>query len=985
MTLQGHGPEWEESEKPALEQLVQLGFEYKTRAELNQTRESDLEPLLIDRLRQAILHLNPWIDEFGIEGAIRQFKRFETNIPIDANEIAHARIIGLSTEQLEPITVMQNLGDGNKPHTVKIIDFDDPQNNDFLATNQFFLKGYKDDILPDIVLFVNGIPLVVIECKSPFVSNPINEAITNNLSRYQQGKTGFESLFYYTQILVATCGTQARYAPTFASEHHYKEWRDPYPLTDDDIKQNFGRSRKQEILISGMLTKGHLLELVRNFTVFQTEETKRIKKIAKYQQFRAVQKTIKRIDSGKTPVEKGGVIWHTQGSGKSLTMFWLALKLKRIYGNPTVIIVTDRKQLDKQIHNTFKACGFPNPIQAKGRENLKETIENNRGKTIMSTIFKFPFFKDDEQPYAVSKESCFVLIDEGHRSQYGLTNAAMRAALPNAIFFAYTGTPLMKNAKTQDKFGSYIDTYKISESEADGATIPIYYEGQFSDMYVQEETIEKRFERITKDADEKTRELARKKYANKTSLAGAPDRIKRVADKIVEHYETHVRPNGLKAMIVAPSREAAVLYKEALDNLNAPESKIIMTSMPTDKKYGWDKYELTEGDKERYEERFKLPIDDEGLSILIVVDMLLTGFDAPILQALYLDQGLKEHTLLQAIARVNRPYKKKKTHGLIVDFWGVSENLATAYQMYDDADVQKILKSFDDAYRQLKLRYAKVMSHFYNIERNDLDGLIEVLTPEDVREEFEHDFREFSKYMDLVLPDPEALKYQNDLRFLAKTRAAARTAFYDENLSLREIGEKVKKLIKESIQAKESIQLIPPTHIDNNNFIKLIESYGSPKTRASVIEKKACKVIDENESKNPAYYKSLRLRLEEIINQLKQKKYEDAKSFNQLQDLLTELFSEEEKSKSIGFDSKVQFAIFSSLEGTFDKEKSKELTLKISNSLESLQVIIEWPKKENIQKEMRVKIKDILYEENLDSEQVQDLAVEIVDLMKANQ
>lgn len=983
MSLQGHGPEWKESEKPALEQLIQLGYEYKTRAELEKTRESELEPLLIDRLEQAILRLNPWIDEYGIEDAIRQFKKFETNIPIDANEIAHARIIGLSTEQLEPITVMQDLGDGNKPHTVKIIDFDDPQNNDFLATNQYFLKGSKDDILPDVVIFVNGIPLVVIGCKSPFVSNPINEAITNNLFRYQQRKTGFESLFYYTQILVATCGTQAQYAPTFATAHHYREWKDPYPLTINDIEQDFGRSRKQEILIGGMLTKEHLLELIRNFTVYQTEENKRVKKIAKYQQFRAVQKTIQRIDSGKTPVEKSGVIWHTQGSGKSLTMFWLALKLKRLYGNPTVLIVTDRKQLDKQIHNTFKACGFPNPIQAKGRENLKETIENNRGKTIMSTVFKFPFFKD-EDPYAVSEESCFVLVDEGHRSQYGLTNAAMRVALPNAIFFAYTGTPLMKNAKTQDKFGSYIDTYKISESEADGATLPIYYEGQFSDMHVQGETIEKRFERITKDVDEKTRELARRKYANKTALAAAPDRIKRVADKIVEHYETYVRPNGLKAMIVAPSRAAAVLYKEALENLNAPTSRIIMTSTPTDKKYGWDKYELTEGDKERYEERFKLPIEEEGLSILIVVDMLLTGFDAPILQALYLDQGLKEHTLLQAIARVNRPYGMKKTHGLIVDFWGISENLAAAYQMYDDADVQQILKKLDDAHRQLKLRYAKVMSHFYNVDKNDLDGLIEVLTPEDVRESFEHDFREFSKYMDLVLPDPEALKYQSDLRFLARTRAAARTAFYDENLSLREIGEKVKKLIKESIQAEESIQLIPPTKIDNNNFIKLVNSYGSTKTRASVIEKKARKVIDDNESKNPSYYKSLRLRLEEIIEQLKQRKYEDAKSFNQLRDLLTDLFSEEEKSKSIGFDSKIQFAIFSSLEGTFNKEKSKELTLKISDSIESLQVI-EWTKKENIQKEMRVKIKDILYDQDLDSEQVQELAVEIVNLMKANQ
>ena len=983
MTMQGSGPEWEQSEKPALEQLIHLGFEYRTREELDKTRESYLEPLLINRLEQAISKINPWIDDDGINDVIRQFKKFDTNSAIDANEIVYGRMVGISTDHLKPITVIQDTGYGNKPHTVKIIDFKNVQNNDFLVTNQYFLKGYKEDILPDIVIFVNGIPLVVMECKSPYISNPISDAISNNLSRYQMRKTGYDRLFYYTQILVATCGLKARYAPTFASAHSYREWKDSYPSTTN---MNEDRRRPQEILIDGMFTPVHLLELVRNFTVFQTEENTKIKKLAKYQQFRAVQKTIQRINPEKTSVEQGGVIWHTQGSGKSLTMVWLTLKLKRLFDNPTVLIVTDRKQLDKQIHNTFKTCGFPNPIQAKDKEDLKKIIENNRGKTIMSTVFKFPFFKD-EKPYAVSNESCFVLVDEGHRSQYGFTNAAMRAALPNAIFFAYTGTPLIKNDKTRENFGDYIDTYKISESEADGATLPIYYEGRFSDMHVQGETIDKRFERITRNVDEKTREIARQKYANRTALASAPDRIQRVAEAIVEHYEKHVQPNGLKAMIVAPSREAAVLYKEALDDLHAPESRIIMTTVPDDKLRGWDKYELTESDKERYADRFKLPIRDEPLSILIVVDMLLTGFDAPILQTIYLDRGLEYHALLQAIARVNRPYGVKKTHGMIVDFWGISENLASAYQMYDDVDeganseVKQILKTFESAYVKLAKMHTKAISYFAGINRDDLDALIEILTPEDVRESFEHDFKEFAKYMDLVLPDPKALKYQDDLKFLAKTRAAARTAFYDENLNLSEIGEKVKKLIKNAIRAEESIQIIPPTKIDNKNFIKLIQSYGSTKTRSSIIERKARKVIADNESKNPAYYKSLKKRLEEIIEKLKNAKFEDARSFNQLQELLQKLLTEEGTKV---FESKTQFAIFCSLENTFDKEKSKKLTIQISKNLEHLQVE-NWPEKENIQKEMRVEIKNILYDHELEPEKISALAIEIVKLMKANQ
>jgi len=236
-----------------------------------------------------------------------------------------------------------------------------------------------------------------------------------------------------------------------------------------------------------------------------------------------------------------------------------------------------------------------------------------------------------------------VLVDEAHRSQYGMTNADMRAALPNAIFFAYTGTPLLKKSKTRRFFGEYIDTYKISQSEADGATLPIYYESRLTELHVEGESINKAFDRITKNVDQETKEEAKRKYANKTAIAGSPNRIKKICLDILDHYENTVKPNGLKAIIVAPSRAAAVMYKEELDKLNAPESRVIMTSMPQDKKLGWDKYELTPADRERYAERFKLPIEEEGLSILIVVDMLLTGFDAPILQVMYLDQGLKEH------------------------------------------------------------------------------------------------------------------------------------------------------------------------------------------------------------------------------------------------------------------------------------------------------------------------------------------------------
>jgi type I restriction enzyme, R subunit len=820
-----------------------MGYEYKSNQQLNLERDAFNQGLLLNRLEKAIKRIHHWIDNEGIAEALAQLQKFETTIAIDANEIAYARLVGLSREHLQPITVTQNLGEGAKPYTVKLFDFDNINNNEFLVTHQFWLWGYKDHVFPDIVLFVNGIPLVVMECKSPTERHPLIQAILENLTTYQKRNTGYERMFYYNQILVAICGTKAVYAPTYAGLQQYKDWPDPYPYSLEDVQAKYGKSRKQETLIAGMFEKARLLDLIRNFISFEIYEGEKVKKIAKYQQFRAVAKSLDKLETGMTPIEKGGIIWHTQGSGKSLTTLWFALYLKRKYENTTILIVTDRKQLDEQIFRKFQSCGFPNPEQAQDKDDLRTLLTNAKGKTIMTTVFKFLTRSGNKSTSVVSYDPIFVLVDEGHRTQYGVTAADMRTALPNAIFYAYTGTPLMKGERTRQVFGDYIDKYKLKESEADGATLPIYYQSRLTELSVGDESIDIVFERMFKHLDKRAKEEVKKRYANPTAIASAPDRIKKICLDILEHYEKVVRPNGLKGIVVAPSREAAITYKEELDRLNAPYSKIIMTSDPTkDKQKGWDKYELTEREKETYEKRFNLPITQEPLSILVVVDMLLTGFDSPILQAMYLDQGLKEHTLLQAIARVNRPHEKKD-HGLIIDYWGISKNLRDAFELYDDADIQNSLKPLDDQKELLKEQYKKVMSYFENLSIKDLELAVEILRPEDLREQFEYDFKQFSKTMDSILPDPVTNQYRENLSFLAKIRAAARTAYFDENLSLEGYGEKVKKLIEESITASQTIKLIPPTKIDNKNFMKLVNSYGSNQTRASIIESKIRKVI----------------------------------------------------------------------------------------------------------------------------------------------
>ncbi len=458
--------EYEKSEKPAILLLEQMGYKYKTQTDLNKERKDLREVLLYDRLEAAIRKLNPKFDEDGVYEALSKIN--ESNFPytldvMDTNEKIRAKLVGLSRSGgLEPITVTQNFGEGNEERTVRLLDFDNPENNDFLVTNQFQLYGLKEPIYPDIVIFVNGIPLVIIECKSPYIKDPIQEAVETNFERYQSRGAGYERLMFYNHFLVATSGIHARHGTIGSRINHYGKWSEAYPLTQEEIQKlcNFN-PREQEILIAGMLSKSHILDLLKNYVIYQTENNRKIKKIAKHQQYRAVSKAVERLDLNKDVSDKGGVIWHTQGSGKSLSMLWLATQLMYRFGNPPIVIVTDRKQLDEQIHGTFKACGFPDPIPAKSRIDLQRLLSNPKGKTIMTTIQKF----GSQDSHIYTEQKVVVLVDEAHRTQYKLNAEAMRAAMPNAVFFAFSGTPIdKKNKSTYRIFGPLLDKYSFEES-----------------------------------------------------------------------------------------------------------------------------------------------------------------------------------------------------------------------------------------------------------------------------------------------------------------------------------------------------------------------------------------------------------------------------------------------------------------------------------------------------------------------------------------
>ncbi|MCC7064642.1 MAG: type I restriction endonuclease subunit R, partial [Planctomycetes bacterium] len=815
MTPPGH--DWNEeslSENPAVGHLNRLGYGYVAPDILDAERESPKEVVLTRRLATALARLNPWLSDENRHKAVHAVTNVSAASLIEASEKVHTTLTyGISLEQ--------DRGDGKKGQTVRFFDFDDPTNNELIVTRQYRVTGSKKSIRPDIVVLVNGIPLAVIECKSPTLGEGWKAEAIDQFSRYQELEPryrglGAPRLFETVQLLVATCGPAACYGTITTPHRFYAEWKALWPTTEAAFIKAHGQApTAQETLIEGMLAPANLLDLVRNFVVFERDPDtgKTIRKLCRYQQFAAVNKAIERARRAKKPTERGGVVWHTQGSGKSLTMLWLALKLRRdpAHENPTIVIVTDRKDLDEQITKNFLACGFPNPEQAESVRDLRELLRGPTGKTILTTVQKFQELQGkegkarEEYPLLSEAANIFVLADEAHRTQYGGLAANLRKALPNACFFGFTGTPIdKKDRSTLSTFGDYIDTYTIDQAVADGATVPIFYEGRLPELRILGSTLDALFDRVFIDRTEEERQAIKAKYGTEAAIAGAPKRVEAIALDVVEHFTRFIQPNGFKAQVVAVSREVACLYKETLDRLNAPQSAVIISGSNKDDERLVHHHASEEQRKELIARFLK---KDDPLQILIVCDMLLTGFDAPIEQVMYLDSPLKEHTLLQAIARVNRT-ADRKTYGLIIDYWGVSEALQEALAIFAPADIQGAMTPKGDELPRLQTRHAAAMRFFVRVkDKDDLDVCVAVLEPEDIRAEFDQAFKRFAQSLDMMLPDPRALPYNRDMKWLGKIRSAAASKYRDEKLDVSDCGAKVRQLIEDAVIA-DGIQIL---------------------------------------------------------------------------------------------------------------------------------------------------------------------------------
>jgi type I restriction enzyme R subunit len=960
-------------QEPAIELLVKhLGYTHATADELH--RELESETILVNRLKDALIRINPFLDDLNLNRAVRRITHPEGASLMEINQSMHLNFIN-------GISLQQDIGKGKKGQTVRYIDLENPEKNEYLVVDEFTVKGQSETCRADLVVFVNGIPLVVIECKSPRLSEPMVEGI-NQLRRYQNvrtdgGKEGMERLFHPNLLSIALARDEARYGTIYAKPEHYGVWKDPYPLTEPQLELKVGSKTQQNILLHTVLDKSRLLDILKNFTVFEKGDNRIIKKCCRYQQYRAVQRTMERIDK-----REGGVIWHTQGSGKSLTMLFLGLKLKRELSNPTLIFVTDRIDLDEQLHGTFTKCGYPNPEHADSCHDLRAKLKQGQGMTLLTTLHKF---ENSDEDYPLSeRDDVYVLLDEAHRSQYKEMGANMREALPKAVFLGFTGTPVDKQDKSTFRvFGNYIDKYSIQQAVDDQATVPILYEGRLSKVHVEGRSIEEIFEHFFAEKTKEERSEIIRRYAREKDLMQAPMRIEEICLDIIKHYKEKVRPDGYKAQIVANGREAALVFKKTLDRLGASKSALIVSTTPNDSEEMKSTAIQKDDIKTTIEKKFKAPFEHGGdIAFIIVTDMLLTGFDAPIEQVMYIDKPLQEHNLLQAIARCNRTYTHPvsgnvKTHGLIVDYYGLSSNLKNALAVFDADEIQGVARPVSDLLPILEVKHRTCMDF---LQSDDHDVCLEQLEPDDHRSKFKRAYKEFSKAINAVLPDPAAKRFVADhSRATIIYMNAVRKYERQSVLNIEGCGEKVKELIDTHVRSHGIYNLVEPVSLFSSSFMEEAEKYRSDKAKASEMEHALKFTIRDRWQNDPVFWDSIEKRLMDLISNYESKRMEDVHFLDQLTSMRDEILNKENSDKDEGFSHPAESAIYGILGNNKDlKDSSIELFAELSELK-----VVDWQHKEEVLKDMRRTIKRKI-RKSFSSDELEGMVSAVINLLKVH-
>ncbi len=970
--------EYSHVEKPFIEQLKRLGWNagknQVLELEMQQTpgqsyRTSFSEVVLQPKLRQALIAINPFLNEGQVDEVVRKITSFQKNSLIENNQ-------QVLNYLLENTTVSTNEQTGELSPTVRFIDFENIENNVFTAISQFKVKvtGTDHHIIPDIVLFVNGLPIVIVEAKSSKVKEPIAEAI-DQLMRYseQRGDTGEgnKELFFYNQFIITTCRTEAKFGTiTTGIEKHFYRWTDPYPKSLNDLEHGASSPNDQQRMVAGMCDLRNLLDIIQVFTVFQIDDKgNKIKVVGRYQQFRAVKIATKRLIEGKNPLDRGGIIWHTQGSGKSLTMMFMVreMRLKAALQSWKIVFITDRTQLEEQLSETGHSIGFTiknanfiNPKSNPDGKSLKELLSNDNSDMIMAMIHKFQENGDLEGlqifPELNPNTNILVMTDEAHRSQYSLLAANLDKALPNATSIGFTGTP---TGKTEKKYKDYIDKYTMRQAIDDGVTLEIVYEGFTHNAEIPDKKgMDKKFEDVFSDY-QLTERLQILGYGSRDAYLEAIETIRDKAKNMITHYVEQIFTGGFKAQIVANSREAAVRYKVAIEEalkekiteleINNPmkvnietlkklETAVVISGSHNDALHI---KAFTNGDYHKKSiKRFKLPFDktDEedtalngNVGIIIVNNMLLTGFDAPIEQVMYLDRIIVGHNLLQTIARVNRIGLEGKNKGFIVDYVGVGHHLKRAIEYYDEretaidseeisgilscitndeAELNELIKAHKDIWEFLKQQGLEDLS--------DSDAFFDVFYDEDIRFEYIKLYKKLTTCFNNVLPRKEALDFFNDWKTFTEINELALKHFRDGRFSMKGIPPKLRTIADEFLKSKGIEQTVAPISIIAEDFQKGVNARKREKTKAAEVEHAIRHYIDINLDEDPALFASFAKTLEEILENFKG----NWKAIYEELEKLREKIKNREKEETYGLDRKKHMPFFNSFkEYLFDNRK----------------------------------------------------------------
>ena len=769
-------------------QISGLGWHYLSHENLPRQPQ---EALVEDHLSEALIRLNPTIaaQPDRVDDVLYRLRAIIMGVRSDglvkANEEFAAWLTG---EKSMPF------GENGEHVTIKLIDFDDLEQNQYVVTQQYTFRAGKTEKRPDLVLLINGMPLVLIEAKTPVRSS--QSWLDGALQVHDDYERNVPELFVPNAFSIATEGKEYRYGSIRMPVEFWGPWR----LEDDDALPSMEQVEKA---VTSMLRPQVILDLLTSFTSYATHKGKqRIKIIARYQQYDGANKLVERVVAGHP---KKGLIWHFQGSGKSLLMLFAARKLRLhpALKNPTVMVVVDRIDLDSQISSTFYAASAANLVKADSRKDLQELLGKDVRKIIITTIHKF----GEADGVLNERDNIIVLVDEAHRTQEGDLGRKMRDALPNAFLFGLTGTPINRADKNtfyafgaEEDTGGYMSKYGFEDSIRDGATKELHFEPRLVDLHVDQARIDEEFKALTADLTDEERDQLGKQAAKMAVLLKSPERVQAVCSDIAQHFEEKVAPNGFGAQVVTFDRESCLLYKQALDQHLAPEvSDIVMSVSSGEEQYA--PFRRDRDAEEKLLDRFRDPNDP--LKIIIVTSKLLTGFDAPILQTMYLDRPLRDHTLLQAICRTNRPYGQEKTHGLIVDYLGIFDDVAQAIQ-FDEEGITRVVSNIAELKEKLPAAIQKCLEFFPGVDRSvtGYEGLIaaqECLPNNDVRDRFAADVSYLARLWEAISPDAILGAHENDYRWLVQVYESVKPVSATGQLLWHRLGAKTIELIHENV------------------------------------------------------------------------------------------------------------------------------------------------------------------------------------------